>query len=170
MRFSSRVRAAAESATLKLSVEAARLRAEGVDLIGFLEGEPDLPVPEKVVRATEAALRAGRTRYSASTGLDELKAAIVRQAAVDENGIEARPENVLVTNGAKQALYETMQALLDPGDEVLIPSPCWVTFPEAVKLAGAAPVLIDTDARRPSARRQGAGKRAVTPRRRRRSY
>jgi aspartate aminotransferase len=145
MKFSSRVRGSAESATLRLSAEAARLRAAGVDVIGLLEGEPDLPVPEKVVKATAAALRAGRTRYSASTGLDELKAAVVRKLR-DENGVAAAPENVLVANGAKQAIYETMQALCDPGDEVLIPSPCWVTFPEAVRLAGAAPVLIDTDA------------------------
>jgi aspartate aminotransferase len=145
MKFSSRVRASEESATLRLSLEAGRLRAEGVDVISFLEGEPDLPVPDAVLRATEAALRAGRTRYSASAGLAELKAAIVAKLR-DENGVAAAPENILVANGAKQVLYETLQALCDPGDEVLIPSPCWVTFPEAVKLAGAAPVLIDTDA------------------------
>ncbi len=145
MKFSSRTRAAAESATLRLSAEAARLRAEGADIVRFLEGEPDLPVPEPVLRATEAALRSGRTRYSASTGLAELKAAISRKLR-DENGVPAAPENILVANGAKQAIYETLQALCDPGDEVLIPSPCWVTFPESVKLAGATPVLVDTDA------------------------
>ena len=144
MKFSSRARAVAESATLRLSAEAARLRAEGVDVVGFLEGEPDLAVPGAVLRATEDALRAGRTRYSVSTGLAELKAAIVRKLR-DENGVAAGPENVLVANGAKQAVYETLQALCDPGDEVLIPSPCWVTFPEAVKLAGAVPVLVETD-------------------------
>ena len=145
MKFSSRAIAVAESATLKLSAEAARLRAGGVDVIGFLEGEPDLPVPDGVLRATEAALRAGRTRYSASTGLAELKEAVVQKLR-DENGVEAGPENVIVTNGAKQAIYETLQTLCDPGDEVLIPSPCWVTFPEAVKLAGAAPILVETNA------------------------
>jgi aspartate aminotransferase len=145
MKSSSRARAVAESATLRLSNEAARLRAEGADIIGLLEGEPDLPVPEPVLRATEAALRAGRTRYSASSGLPELKAAIARKLR-DENGVTAAPEDILVANGAKQALYETLQALCDPGDEVLIPSPCWVTFPESVKLAGARPVLVDTDA------------------------
>ena len=145
MKFSSRALAVAESATLKLSIEAARLRAEGVDVIGFLEGEPDLPVPEAVLRATEAALRAGRTRYSASTGLAELKAAAARKLR-DQNGVAAAPENIIVANGAKQAIYEALQTLCDPGDEVVIPAPCWVTFPEAVKLAGGAPVLVDTGA------------------------
>ena len=145
MKFSSRALAVAESATLRLSAEAARLRAGGVDVIGFLEGEPDLPVPDGVLRATEAALRAGRTRYSASTGLAELKDAVARKLR-EENGVEAGPENIIVTNGAKQAIYEALQALCDPGDEVLIPSPCWVTFPEAVRLAGAKPILVETDA------------------------
>ena len=144
MKFSRRASSVAESATLRLSAEAACLRADGVDVVGFLEGEPDLPVPDAVVRATEAALRAGRTRYSASTGLAEMKAAIVRKLR-EENGVAAAADNIFVANGAKQAVYETLQALCDPGDEVLIPSPCWVTFPEAVKLAGAAPVLVDTD-------------------------
>jgi aspartate aminotransferase len=145
MKFSSRVLAVSESATLRLSAEAARLRAGGADIIGFLEGEPDLPVPDAVLRAVEAALRAGRTRYSASTGLAELKAAAARKLR-DENGVAAEPENILVTNGAKQAIYEALQVLCDPGDEVLIPSPCWVTFPEAVKLAGATPIHVETDA------------------------
>jgi aspartate aminotransferase len=145
MKFSSRARAVSESATLRLSAEAARLRAEGADIIGFLEGEPDLPVPAPVVLATEAALRAGRTRYSASTGLAELKSAIVRKLR-DDNNIAVAADNIIVANGAKQAIYETLQTLCGLGDEVLIPSPCWVTFPEAVKLAGATPVLVETDA------------------------
>lgn len=144
MRLSSRARGVAESATLRLSLEAARLRAGGADVIGFLEGEPDLPVADAVLRATEAALRAGRTRYSASTGLEELKAAIVRKLRA-ENGVAAGLDNIVITNGAKHAVYETLQVLCDPGDEVLIPSPCWVTFPEAVKLAGATPVFVETN-------------------------
>lgn len=114
-------------------------------MVSLLEGEPDLPAPAPVLRATEEALRAGRTRYSASTGLPELKAAIVRKLKQD-NGVAAEPAGIVVTNGAKQAVYEVLQALCGPGDEVLIPSPCWVTFPEAVKLAGAKPVLVPTDA------------------------
>ncbi len=143
MRVSSRSRAVAESRTLRLSTEARRLRAEGVDVISLLEGEPDLPVPEAVLRATQDALKAGRTRYSASGGLPELRAALALKLK-DVNGVTAAPENILVTNGAKQAVYEVLQALCEPGDEVLIPAPCWVTFPEAVKLAGAVPVLVPT--------------------------
>lgn len=141
MRVSSRARAVAESRTLRLSSEAARLRGEGVDVLSLLEGEPDLPVPEAVSRAVEEALRAGRTRYSASAGLPELRAALSRKLK-DDNGVAAEPANILVTNGAKQAVYEVLQALCEPGDEVLIPAPCWVTFPEAVKLAGGVPVLV----------------------------
>lgn len=146
MKFSSRALGVSESETLRLSNLAARLRAEGRDIVGFLEGEPDLPVPEPVIRATAAALAAGKTRYSASTGLAELKTAIVKKLR-DENGVAASVEGVVVTNGAKQAVYETLQALCGPGDEVLIPAPCWVTFPEAVKLSGATPVLVPTDER-----------------------
>ncbi|MDD5303322.1 MAG: pyridoxal phosphate-dependent aminotransferase [Elusimicrobia bacterium] len=145
MRASSRARSVAESWTLRLSSEVARLRGEGVDIVSLLEGEPDLPVPEAVVRATEEALRAGRTKYSASAGLPKLKAAISRKLK-DENGVTAAPENILVANGAKQAVYEVLQALCEAGDEVLIPAPCWVTFPEAVKLAGAVPVLVPAGA------------------------
>ncbi len=141
MRFSSRALGAAESETLRLSNEAGRLRAEGREVLSLLEGEPDLPVPEAVIRATQEALARGRTRYSSSTGLTELKTAIVRKLKA-ENGVAASTENILVANGAKQVVYELLQALCGPGDEVLIPAPCWVTFPESVKLAGATPVLV----------------------------
>jgi len=141
MRVSSRALSVSESGTLRLSSQAARLRAGGADIVSLLEGEPDLPVPDAVLRAVEAALRAGRVKYSASEGLPELRAALSRKLK-DENGVDAGPADILVTNGAKQAVYEVLQALCEPGDEVLIPSPCWVTFPEAVKLAGGVPVLV----------------------------
>ena len=145
MRFSSRALSLAESETLRLSNTVARLRGEGQDIIGLLEGEPDLPVPEAAIRATEAALRAGKTKYSSSGGLTELKTAIARKLKAD-NGVSAAPDGILITNGAKQAIYEILQAICDPGDEVLIPAPCWVTFPESVKLAGARAVLVPTGA------------------------
>jgi aspartate aminotransferase len=160
MKFSSRARAIAESETLRLSTALARLRADGADVIGLLEGEPDLPVPAEVIRATMDALSRGATKYSSSTGLPELKAAIVRKLK-DENGVPAAPENILVANGAKQVIYEILQALCDPGDEVLIPAPCWVTFPESVKLAGAKPVLVDCGADHQVS--LDALERAVTP-------
>lgn len=145
MKFSSRVRGLAESETLRLFSEVACLRARGQDVVSLLEGEPDLPAPAAALRATAQALRQGRTRYSSSSGLLELKALIARKLT-RENAVPAGPENILIANGAKQALYETLQTLAGPGDEILIPSPCWVTFPEAVKLAGAKPVLVPTRA------------------------
>jgi len=139
MRLSRRAEAIAESATLRLSTAAARLRAEGREILSLLEGEPDLPVPPAVREATRRALARGETRYSDSTGLLELRTLIARK-------LKAAPENIVVTNGAKQAIYETLQTICGPGDEVLIPSPYWVTFPEAVRLAGAKPVFVPTRA------------------------
>lgn len=144
MRPSSRARGVSESETLRLAAEIARLRAAGREVISLLEGESDLPAPPAVVAATARALRAGRTRYSSSTGLPELKTALVR-ALRAENGVAASPDGIVVTNGAKQAIYEVLQAVCGPGDEVLVPVPYWVTFPEAVKLSGARPVFVPTD-------------------------
>jgi aspartate aminotransferase len=143
MRLSSRALAASESETLRLWNEAARLRSEGREILSLLEGEPDLPVPEPIIHATTNALEGGQTRYSSSTGLAGLKTALAGKLR-DVNAVDAPPENILVANGAKQAIYEVLQALCEPGDEVLIPAPCWVTFPESVKLSGARPVLVDT--------------------------
>lgn len=139
MKLSRRAEAIAESATLRLSTAAARLRGEGREILSLLEGEPDLPVPPAVREATRRALARGETRYSDSTGLPELRALIAKK-------LKNAPENIVVTNGAKQAIYETLQAICGPGDEVLIPSPYWVTFPEAVRLAGAKPVFVETRA------------------------
>jgi aspartate aminotransferase len=142
MKFSNRALAVSESETLRLSNLATRLRQEGRDIISFLEGEPDLPTPESVIEATIAALRAGYTRYSSSTGLAELKSVIVEKLRRDNN-IAVTVDNILVANGAKQVIYEVLQALCGPGDEVIVPQPCWVTFPEAVKLAGAQPIAVN---------------------------
>jgi aspartate aminotransferase len=143
MRLSSRAEGASESRTLGISARVAALRAEGADIVSFLEGEPDLPVPPAVLRATEEALRSGRTRYSNSTGLPELKAAIACKLERD-NAVKVSADAVLVTNGAKQAIYEVLQTLCGPGDEVVVLSPYWVTFPQAVKLAGAVPMIVET--------------------------
>ncbi len=108
--------------------------------MSLLEGESDMPAPAAVVAAAKRSLAAGETRYSQSAGLPELRAAIARKLA-RENGLRVAPEQVLVTHGAKQAIYESLQVLCDPGDEVVIPAPCWATFPHAVRLAGAEPVF-----------------------------
>lgn len=148
MRLSSRAAGLAESQTLRLSAEVSRLRGAGEDVVSLLEGEPDLPVAEPVLAAVQTALRGGKTRYSQAAGLPELRAAVAKKLS-EENGVATAAEDVLVTNGAKQALYTALQALVGPGDEVLVPGPCWVTFPEAVKLAGAEPVLVPTKRGRP---------------------
>ena len=143
MRLSSRAAAACESATLRLSASASRLRAEGREVLSLLEGEPDLPVPPPVRDATRRALARGLTRYSDAAGLPELRALIARKLKT-RNGISAAPENILVINGAKQALYDALQTVCGPGDEVLIPRPHWVSFPESVRLSGAKPVFVST--------------------------
>ncbi len=160
MRLSKRAGAVAESATLRLSVAAARLRSEGREVLSLLEGEPDLPVPPAVREATRRALARGETRYSDASGLPELRELIARKLRA-VNGISVAPEDVVVTNGAKQAVYEALQAVCGPGDEVLIPSPYWVTFPEAARLAGARPVFVPTRAHQLDV---VAVARAVTPR------
>lgn len=160
MRLSSRAEAVSESATLRLAAVAARLRSGGREVLNLLEGEPDLPAPPKVLEATRRALSRGLTRYSDAAGLPELRAAISRKLEA-RNGISAAPEDILVTNGAKQALYDALQAICGPGDEVLIPSPYWVTFPESVRMAGARPVFVATRAHQLDVDAVG---RAVTPR------
>lgn len=160
MRLSSRAEAASESATLRLSADAARLRAGGREVLSLLEGEPDLPAPSKVREATRRALARGLTRYSDAAGLPELRALISRKLRA-RNGIAAAPDDILVTNGAKQALYDALQTTCGPGDEVLIPSPYWVSFPESVRLAGAKPVFVATCAHQLDV---DAVARAVTPR------
>ncbi len=141
MRLSKRAEAVAESETLRLSSELARLRRAGHDVINFLEGEPDLPVAEPIRQAVARAVSSGDTRYSNASGLPELKTLIARKLR-EENGVPVREGNILIANGAKQALYDALQALCGPGDEVIIVRPYWVTYPEAVKLAGATPVFV----------------------------
>ncbi len=139
-RISQRIGAIAESATLAVDAKAKALKAEGRPVIGFGAGEPDFPTPDYVVEAAvEAARQPVNHRYTPAGGLPELKAAIVAKTRRD-SGLEVAPEQVLVTNGGKQAVYQTFASLLDPGDEVLLPTPYWTTYPEAIKLAGGVPV------------------------------
>ena len=141
-RVSRRIGAIAESATLAVDSKAKALKAEGAPVIGFGAGEPDFPTPDYVVAAAAAA--AGdpvNHRYSPAGGLPELKAAIVDKTARD-SGYAVTPGQVLVTNGGKQAVYNTFAALLDPGDEVLLPTPYWTTYPESIRLAGGTPVEV----------------------------
>ncbi len=141
-RVSDRVAAVAPSATVAITEKAKALRAAGEPVIGFGAGEPDFPTPPDIVEAALAAVRDPvNHRYSATAGLPELREAVVAKTRRD-SGLEVDAGQVVVTNGGKQAIYETCQALLDDGDEVLLPAPYWVTYPEAVALAGATTVAV----------------------------
>ena len=144
-RVSTRIASIEESATLAVDAKAKALKAAGEPIIGFGAGEPDFPTPEHIVAAAEAACRVPRNHhYTPAGGLPELKAAIAAKTAKD-SGYEVVPGQVVVTNGAKQAIYNSCAALLDPGDEVLLPAPYWVTYPEAIRLAGGVTVIVPTE-------------------------
>ncbi|HET8663780.1 MAG TPA: pyridoxal phosphate-dependent aminotransferase [Nocardioides sp.] len=144
-RISARIGAIAESATLKVDARAKALKAEGRPVIGFGAGEPDFPTPDYIVEAAVEACRDPKNhRYTPAGGLPELKQAIVDKTRRD-SGLEVTAQQVVVTNGGKQAIYEAFATMLDPGDEVIVPAPYWTTYPEAIQLAGgvAVPVLAD---------------------------
>jgi aspartate/methionine/tyrosine aminotransferase len=144
-RVSRRVGAIEESATLAVDAKAKALKAAGEDVIGFGAGEPDFPTPDHVVAAAVEACRDPRNhKYSATAGLADLREAVAAKTA-RHSGYYVDAAQVVVTNGAKQAVYNSLAALLDPGDEVLLPAPYWVTYPEAIRLAGGVPVTVATD-------------------------
>jgi aspartate aminotransferase len=144
-RLSHRIGSIAESATLAVDAKAKALQAAGRPVIGFGAGEPDFPTPDYIVEAAVAACRDPRNhRYTPTPGLPALREAIVAKTARD-SGYQVSPAQVLVTNGGKQALYNTFAALLDPGDEALLPAPYWTTYPESIRLAGGVPVEVRTD-------------------------
>src|SRR5690349_5504507 len=144
-RVSARIGAIAESATLAVDAKAKALQAAGRPVIGFGAGEPDFPTPDYIVEAAIAAAKDPKNhRYSPAGGLPELKAAIVDKTARD-SGYHITADQVLVTNGGKQAVYNAFAALLDPGDEVIVIAPYWTTYPETIQLAGGRMVVVDTD-------------------------
>jgi aspartate aminotransferase len=144
-RVSGRVGGIAESATLKVDAKAKALKAEGRPVIGFGAGEPDFATPDYVVEAAIEACRDPKNhRYTPAGGLPELKKAIVEKTRRD-SGYDVEPAQVLVTNGGKQAIYAAFAAMLDPGDEVILPAPYWTTYPEAIRLAGGVPVEVLAD-------------------------
>lgn len=141
-RLSARLTSIAESATLAVDAKAKALAAQGEDVIGFGAGEPDFPTPEHIVEAAIAAARDPKNhRYSPATGLPELKEAIAHQT-YESDRVRVDASRIIVTNGGKQAVYEALAALLDPGDEAILPAPYWTTYPEAVLLAGGVPVAV----------------------------
>ncbi len=143
--ISARIAAIAESATLAVDAKAKALKAAGRPVIGFGAGEPDFPTPDYIVEAAQRACAEPRFhKYTPAAGLPELRAAVAAKTARD-SGLRVEPSQVLITNGGKQAVYQTFATLLDPGDEVLMPTPYWTTYPESIALAGGVPVEVMTD-------------------------
>jgi aspartate/methionine/tyrosine aminotransferase len=141
-RVSQRVGGIAESATLAVDAKAKALKAQGRPVIGFGAGEPDFPTPDYIVSAAAAACAVpANHRYTPASGLPELKAAVVTKTQRD-SGYAVATDQVLVTNGGKQAVYQAFATLLDPGDEVILPAPYWTTYPEAIRLSGGRPVEV----------------------------
>jgi aspartate/methionine/tyrosine aminotransferase len=145
-RVSQRIESISESATVAITARAKALRAAGKPVIGFAAGEPDFPTPAYIVEAAQkAAANSAMHKYTPAAGLPDLRQAIAEKTKRD-SGVEVSADQVIVTNGGKHSVYATMQVLLDPGDEVLLPSPYWVSYPAAVGLAGGVTVPIETDA------------------------
>ncbi|MFO8155337.1 MAG: pyridoxal phosphate-dependent aminotransferase [Pseudomonadota bacterium] len=141
---SDRVNTIKPSATLAVTARAKALRAAGHDVIGLGAGEPDFDTPEHIKEAAQRAIREGQTKYTAVDGTPELKQAVVDKFSRD-NGLDYDIEQVLVSCGGKQSFYNLVQALINPGDEVVIPAPYWVSYPDIVRLAGGDPVIVETE-------------------------
>lgn len=132
------------SVTLAIDARAKQLRAMGLDVIGFGAGEPDFDTPHYIKSAARDALDAGMTKYTPVAGTVELRTEI-QQKLLHDNGLDYELADIIVSSGAKQCLFNALSAILDPGDEVLLPSPCWVSYPEMVRMAGGVPVMVKGD-------------------------
>jgi aspartate aminotransferase len=146
MEISSRAAQLSPSLTLSIDAKAKAMKAEGIDVCGFGAGEPDFDTPDHIKAAAIAALEAGFTKYTPSSGIPELRQAIAEKLQAD-NGLEYRASQIVVSNGAKHSCYNAILATCQPDDEVIIPSPYWVSYPDMVKLAGAEPVIVPTTER-----------------------
>ena len=144
MKVSKRAQAVPPSATMAVDAKAKELKAKGVDIVGFGVGEPDFDTPQYIKDAAIAAIKAGKTKYTATPGIPELRKAIAEKL-LKENNLKYTPEQIIVNIGAKHSVYESMQAVIDEGDEVILPAPYWVTYPETIKLAGGVMKVIQTD-------------------------
>ena len=142
--LSNRVQQVKPSATLAINAKAAELRAEGKDIISLGVGEPDFDTPSHIGEAAIHAIQSGFTRYTAVDGIPSLKKAITEKLSRD-NQLTYQSDQILVSSGAKQSLFNVLQALINPNDEVLIPAPYWVSYPDMVLLAEGKPCIISTD-------------------------
>src|ERR1700726_1801717 len=151
------------SLTLSIDSKAKAMKAEGIDVCGFGAGEPDFDTPEHIKAAAIEALEAGFTKYTPSSGIPELRQAIAEKFAAD-NGLTYRASQIVVSNGAKHACYNAILATCQPGDEVIIPAPYWVSYPDMVRLVGAEPVIVPTMERNSWKMRAEDFENAMTPR------
>ena len=145
IKLAARVQAVKPSATLAVDARAKALKAAGKDVVGLGAGEPDFDTPDHIKEAAVVAIRQGFTKYTAVDGMPSLKAAVVAKFK-RENALDYAPEQVLVSCGGKQSFFNLALAVIDPGDEVVIPAPYWVSYPDIVLLAGGAPVLVHAPA------------------------
>jgi aspartate aminotransferase len=163
MEISARAAQLTPSLTLSIDSKAKAMKAEGIDVCGFGAGEPDFDTPDHIKAAAIAALEAGFTKYTPSAGLPELRQAIAEKLEAD-NQISYRASQIVVSSGAKHSCYNAILATCQPGDEVLIPSPYWVSYPDMVRLAGAEPVIVPTTERNGWKMRASDFENAMTPR------
>ncbi|MDP9005160.1 MAG: pyridoxal phosphate-dependent aminotransferase [Verrucomicrobiota bacterium] len=163
MEISSRAAQLTPSLTLSIDSKAKAMKAEGIDVCGFGAGEPDFDTPDHIKAAAIAALEGGFTKYTPSAGLPELRQAISEKLEAD-NQLKYRPSQIVVSCGAKHSCYNAILATCQPGDEVLIPSPYWVSYPDMVRLAGAEPVIVQTTERNGWKMRASDFENAMTPR------
>ncbi|MGH7149739.1 MAG: aminotransferase class I/II-fold pyridoxal phosphate-dependent enzyme, partial [Planctomycetota bacterium] len=160
LRIASRAANLAPSATLEIDALAKSLAARGEDLVAFGAGEPDFDTPTPIADAAVSAIRGGKTRYTLASGIPELRAAIAEDFR-RRHGVAYAPDQIVVGNGAKHAIHDAFQVLIEPGDEILLPSPYWVSYAEMVRLSGGVPVVVPSDGScRPNLERLAA---ACTP-------
>ncbi len=145
MKLAGRVSQVTPSITLAIAAKAKAMKGEGIDVCSFSTGEPDFDTPSHIKAAAQKALDEGKTKYGPAAGEPKLREAIARKLK-NENGLDYKAENVIVTNGGKHSLFNLMLAAIEPGDEVIIPVPYWLSYPEMVTLAGGVPVIVPTDA------------------------
>jgi aspartate aminotransferase len=162
MKLAARISQVTPSLTLAISAKAKAMKADGLDVCSFSAGEPDFDTPDHIRAAAKAALDEGKTRYGPAAGEPKLREAIAQKLQTDNN-LCYGAENIIVTNGGKQSLFNLMLALIEPGDEVLIPAPYWLSYPEMVKLAEGTPVILPTTAETGLRVTADQIRRAVTP-------
>ncbi len=143
MTISERVKNINPSQTLAITAQALKMKREGKKVISFAAGEPDFDTPENIREEAIFAIREGFSHYTASSGIIELKEAVIEKLKKD-NRVEYKPSEIIISTGAKQCLFNTILTICDPGDEVLLPTPCWVSYTEQIKFAGAVPIFINT--------------------------